>query len=159
MKNPLRIHFLFLLCWNKPLIFTFIYIAWKIALWITFEHLPGLWKSQGGAGTRIQTVHQLWLRMPPAIRRSSGSVAWKLHPDPHEYSPQTATFLWGILIAVNWYFQIMNFGKFQSFSVCEGPVEGRDSKKANPKRGCNSPFSETKEVQTSCLFTWWSDPV
>lgn len=101
----------------------------------------------------MQTVHQLWLRMPPAIRSSSGSVVWKLHPDPNEYSTQTATFLWEILIAVNWYFQIMNFEKFQSFSVCKGPVEGRDSKEANPKRKCNSPFSGTKEVQTSCLFT------
>lgn len=56
-----------------------------------------------------------------------------------------ATFLWEVLIAVHWYFQIMNFGKFQSSSVCKGPVEGGVSKKVNPKRDCNSPFSGTEK--------------
>lgn len=76
-------------------------------------------------------LHQPQLRTPSAIWTCSGSPVQKLHPDPNECSPLIGTFSWEVLITVKRYFLITNFGKFQSSSVCKGPVEGRDSKKGN----------------------------
>lgn len=115
---------------------------WKIPLWITFGHSPGLWKSQGGEEEGCKQL----LPYGALLALWCGSCIlsqWTY--------PSNVTFLWEVLVAVHWYFQIINFEEFQLSSVCKGPVEGGDSKKTEPKEGFNFPFNEQRKSKPSAF--------